>query len=108
VKIIEVNKSKGARSKVMQVKKNGLEIIKTRHKLIIYIGSMATIFGVAMGGVVGYEWFVNHIGHEVLAIVSVFGILLGVQILILASLSSMLIALHHEQMHHVEILRKKE
>ena len=108
MEIIEVNKAKETRSKFMQMKKNGLEIIKTRHKLITYIGSMATISGLAIGGIVGYEWFVNHIGHEVLAIVSVFGILLGVQILILASLSSMLIALHREQMHHVEILRKKE
>ena len=85
----------------------GLEVIKTRHKLIIGTGLLSTLVGIMMAIFVGDDWFVNHTGHEVLAIVSAFGILLGVQMLILSSLSSMLISLHQEQIHYMENQSKK-
>ena len=95
---IKENKNRESIEDCMEWGNKGIEVIETRHKLII---------GIIMAGFVGYDWFVNHIGHEVLAIVSAFGILLGVQMLILSSLSSMLISLHQEQIHYMENRLKK-
>tara|TARA_A100001037_G_scaffold306756_1_gene355060 strand:+ start:26486 stop:26779 length:294 start_codon:yes stop_codon:yes gene_type:complete len=86
----------------------GLEVIKTRHRLIISVGILSTSIGIVLAGFVGYDWFINNTGHEVLAIVSAFGILLGVQMLILSSLSSMLISLHQEQIHYMQVRLEKE
>ena len=104
---IKENKSRESIEDCMEWGNKGIEVIETRHKLIIGIGFLATSIGIVMAGFVGYDWFVNHTGHEVLAIVSAFGILLGVQMLILSSLSSMLISLHQEQIHYMENRSKK-
>tara|TARA_Y100001970_G_C14253675_1_gene873570 strand:+ start:6630 stop:6989 length:360 start_codon:yes stop_codon:yes gene_type:complete len=109
VKRLDIKENKNGESieKRMEWGNKGLEVIKTRHKLIIGTGLLSTLVGIMMAIFVGYDWFVNHTGHEVLAIVSAFGILLGVQMLILSSLSSMLISLHQEQIHHMENQLKK-
>ena len=109
VKRLDIKENKNGESieKRMEWGNKGLEVIKTRHKLIIGTGLLSTLVGIMMAIFVGYDWFVNHTGHEVLAIVSAFGILLGVQMLILSSLSSMLISLHQEQIHHMENRSKK-
>ena len=86
----------------------GLEVIKTRHRLIISVGILSTSIGIVLAGFVGYDLSINNTGHEVLAIVSAFGILLGVQMLILSSLSSMLISLHQEQIHYMQVRLEKE
>ena len=104
---IKENKNRESIEDCMEWGNKGIEVIETRHKLIIGIGFLSTSIGIIMAGFVGYDWFVNHIGHEVLAIVSAFGILLGVQMLILSSLSSMLISLHQEQIHYMENRSKK-
>ena len=91
VKRLDIKENKNGESieKRMEWGNKGLEVIKTRHKLIIGTGLLSTLVGIMMAIFVGYDWFVNHTGHEVLAIVSAFGILLGVQMLILSSLSSL-------------------
>ena len=104
---IKENKNGESMGKRMEWGNKGLEVIKTRHRLIIGTGLLSTLVGIMMAVFVGYDWFVNHTGHEVLAIVSAFGILLGVQMLILSSLSSMLISLHQEQIHYMETKSKK-
>ena len=76
--------------------------VKTRHRLLVAAGVAATVIGVLLAGYVGYDWFVNRVSHEVIAVVSAFGILLGVQLIVLSSLSSMLIALHREQLHEFD------
>jgi dolichol-phosphate mannosyltransferase len=44
-----------------------------------------------------YDWIAYGIGHEILAIVSAAGILLGIQLLMFGFLADMILTLHREQ-----------
>jgi dolichol-phosphate mannosyltransferase len=57
------------------------------------LGAFSTFVGVAIGIYVAYEWFVRGIPHQVLAMVSVFGILFGFQLLTFGVLTDMIVRL---------------
>jgi dolichol-phosphate mannosyltransferase len=77
---------------------------KTNNPLFYFgsVGLIALLVGVLIGGYVGVEWLTRGIAHEVLAVVSGFGILFGVQLLMFGVLSDLLLSLHREQMERIE------
>jgi dolichol-phosphate mannosyltransferase len=77
---------------------------KTNNPLFYFggVGSLALLAGVVFGGYVGYDWFVNGISHEVIAVVAAFGIIVGVQLLMFGVLSDMLLDLHEEQIKRID------
>ncbi|MFB6301597.1 MAG: S-layer glycoprotein N-glycosyltransferase AglJ [Haloferacaceae archaeon] len=77
---------------------------KTNNPLFYFgsVGTLALLLGVLIGGFVGVEWVTRGIAHEVLAVVSGFGILFGVQLLMFGVLSDLLLSLHREQMDRIE------
>lgn len=78
------------------------EAVQGRHRLLVLAGFASTAVGLALGAYVGYEWFGRGISHEVIAVVSAGTLLLGVQLLVLASLTSMLVTLHRELLARVD------
>lgn len=72
------------------------EAVEERHRLLVLVGFGSTSVGAAIAAYIAYDWFANGVGHEVLAVVSTALLLLGVQLLVLASLTSMLVTLHRE------------
>jgi dolichol-phosphate mannosyltransferase len=90
---------------------DGGTIILTLYRLaktnnpLFYFGSVGAT-GVLVGGVlaayVGVEWFTRSVSHEVIAVVSAFFLLFGVQLLIFGVLSDMIVSLHREQMHRMD------
>ncbi|PSQ27014.1 TIGR04182 family glycosyltransferase [Halobacteriales archaeon QS_9_68_17] len=90
---------------------DGGRIILTLYRLaktnnpLFYFGSVGAT-GVLVGGVlaayVGVEWFTRSVSHEVIAVVSAFFLLFGVQLLIFGVLSDMIVSLHREQMHRMD------
>lgn len=91
--------------------RDGGAIILTLYRLartsnpLFYFGSLgvaSTLVGLLVGAYVGYRWFIMGISHEVLALVSAFGIMFGVQLLMFGLLSDMIVTLHREQMQRIE------
>jgi glycosyltransferase (TIGR04182 family) len=86
---------------------HALYSLARRNNPLFYFGSVGTlciISGIALGAFIGYEWFVNHISHEALAVVSAFAILLGVQLFMFGVLSDMVIAVNREHTRKLEEL----
>jgi len=79
-------------------------LAKTNNPLF-YFGSLG-IAGIISGGLVAtyvlWQWVQYGIGHEILAMVSAAGIILGVQLLMFGVLSDMLVTLHREQRRRLE------
>jgi dolichol-phosphate mannosyltransferase len=77
---------------------------KTNNPLFYFgsVGTLALLAGVVFGGYVGYDWFVNGISHEVIAVVAAVGVLVGVQLLIFGVISDMLLTLHRERMRRLD------
>lgn len=80
--------------------RDGSVIVSTLWRLakttnpMFYFGTMGTlsiISAVMVGAFVGYEWFVRGIPHQVLAMVSVFGILFGFQLLTFGILTDLIV-----------------
>ncbi len=72
---------------------------------LFYFGSVGTagfIGGTLVAVYVALEWVLYGISHEVLALVSAFLLLLGVQLLIFGFLSDMIVTLHREQLQRIE------
>jgi dolichol-phosphate mannosyltransferase len=86
-----------------------LSLAKTNNPLFYFgsVGVLSTVSGAAVAAFVGYEWFVNRISHEVLALVAASGILVGVLLLLFALLSDMIHSLHREQKHRIDRLANK-
>lgn len=81
-------------------------LARTNNPLFYFgsVGSVSIFSGIAIGAFIGYEWYVHHISHEALAIVSAFAILLGVQLFMFGVLSDMVIAVNREHTRQVEEL----
>jgi glycosyltransferase (TIGR04182 family) len=77
---------------------------KTNNPLFYFgsIGAVSTTVGVVLGAWVAVEWLTRNISHEVIAVVSAFAILFGVQLLIFGVLSDMIVALNREQTRRLE------
>jgi dolichol-phosphate mannosyltransferase len=91
--------------------KDGGRIILTLYTLtktnnpIFYFGSVAvlgTTLGVGLGIYVGYEYLVRGISHEVIALLSVFFILLSMQLLMFGVLSDIIVSVNREQSRRLE------
>jgi len=78
-------------------------LAKTNNPLFYFgsVGSLSTLAGLGIGAFVAYDWLVNGISHEVLAVVGTLGILLGVQLLMFGVLSDMIVTLNREQTHQL-------
>jgi len=74
-----------------------LAIARRRHQYLVGSGYALGLLGAALASWVAYEWFVVHISHEVLALVAGFAVLLGVQLLVLSTLTSLLVDLHERR-----------
>jgi dolichol-phosphate mannosyltransferase len=93
--------------------KDGGRIVLTLYTLakknnpIFYFGSVAllgTLVGIGIGGYVGYDYLVNGVSHDVLALLSAFVILLSVQLLMFGVLSDIIVSVNREQTRRLEEL----
>jgi dolichol-phosphate mannosyltransferase len=93
--------------------RDGLIIILTLYKMaktnnpLFYFGSVGTAslgVGGVLGAYVAIEWITRSISHEVIAVVSAFAILFGVQLLMFGFLSDMLVTVNREQTRRLEEL----
>ncbi|AGN01014.1 glycosyl transferase family 2 [Salinarchaeum sp. Harcht-Bsk1] len=96
--------------------KDGGTIIVTLYRLaktnnpLFYFGSFGTVAlltGLAIASYVGYDWFVNRVPHEVLAVVAAAGILVGIQLIMFGFLSDMIVALHRDQRRRIERVERR-
>ena len=96
--------------------KDGGRIFLTLYRLarmnnpIFYFGSVAligTLIGIAIGGFVGYEYFVRGISREVMALLSAFFILLSVQLLMFGVLSDIIVSVNREQSRRLEAITER-
>ncbi|MFA9517231.1 S-layer glycoprotein N-glycosyltransferase AglJ [Halopenitus sp. H-Gu1] len=71
---------------------------KTNNPLFYFgsVGLTATLLGALVAVYVLYEWVARGVGHEILALVSAAGILLGIQLLMFGVLADMILTLHRE------------
>jgi dolichol-phosphate mannosyltransferase len=91
--------------------RDGATIILTLYQMaktnnpLFYFGSVglgSTLAGFGLGAYVAYDWIVNSVSHEVIAVVGSFAILLGIQLLMFGVLSDMLVAVNREQTRRLE------
>ncbi len=82
---------------------------KTNNPLFYFgsVGAISTTIGLILGFYVVYRWLAFGIGHEILAIGAVAGVLFGVQLLMFGVLSDMLLSLHREQLSRFELLEAR-
>lgn len=86
------------------------KLAKTNNPLFYFgsIGALSLLFGGMLGVYVGVEWVTRNISHEVIAVVSAFAILFGVQLLMFGVLSDTIVTLHREQMNRLERVTQSE
>jgi dolichol-phosphate mannosyltransferase len=79
---------------------------KTSNPLFYFgsIGVLSLLIATVLGTYVGVEWVTTRTSHEVLAFVSGFLALLGIQLGIFGLLSDMVVSLHQEQMRRLDHL----
>ncbi|UIP01073.1 S-layer glycoprotein N-glycosyltransferase AglJ [Halobaculum sp. CBA1158] len=115
VPITYLPRPSGSNTNLHPVKDGGIILMaiyrqaKTSNPLF-YFGSAGVASGLAGTGVaayVAYDWFVNGIPHNVLAIVAGVGLILGVQLLIFGVLSDLVVTLHGETLDRVERLERE-
>ncbi|WP_254274277.1 S-layer glycoprotein N-glycosyltransferase AglJ [Haloarcula marina] len=91
--------------------RDGGTIIVTLYRMaktnnpLFYFGSVgfgSIGVGLALGAYVAYDWVVNSISHEVIAMVGGVAILLGIQLLMFAVLSDMIVTVNREQTRRLE------
>lgn len=84
-------------------------LAKTNNPLFYFgsLGFLSSLVGALLGVYVGYEWFVAGISHEVIAVIAVFAILFGVQLLMFGVLSDLIVAVNREQTRQMEELMNR-
>jgi dolichol-phosphate mannosyltransferase len=96
--------------------RDGADILVTIYKMaktnnpMFYFGSIgasSTLLGLLLAGYVAYDWLVNGVSHEVIALLAASGMLFGVQLLIFGVLSDMIVALNREQTRQFEEIARR-
>lgn len=79
---------------------------KTSNPLFYFgsVGAVSTAIGIVLGLFVIYRWLVAGVGHEIIAIGAVAGVLFGVQLLMFGVLSDLMLSLHQEQLSRIDRL----
>jgi len=77
---------------------------KTNNPLFYFgsLGVLSTVTGFIVAAYVLVEWLTQSISHEVLAVVSGFGIIVGIQLLIFGVLADMVLTLHRETLQKID------
>lgn len=83
---------------------------KTSNPLFYFgsVGAVSTSIGLVLGLFVIYRWLVAGVGHEIVAIGAVAGVLFGVQLLMFGVLSDMMLSLHREQLSRIDQLETED
>ena len=84
-------------------------LAKTNNPLLYFgsVGASSVLAGCAVAAYVLYRYLQYGISHEVLAVVSAAGILLGVQLIMFGVLSDMIVTLHREQRQRLERIARE-
>jgi len=82
---------------------------KTNNPLFYFgsVGFGAIGTGIALGAYVAYDWFLNGISHEVIAMVGGVAIVLGIQLLMFGVLSDMIVTVNREQTRRLETIARQ-
>jgi dolichol-phosphate mannosyltransferase len=77
---------------------------KTNNPLFYFgsVGGISTVTGIILAAYVGIEWVTVRVSHEVIAVVSAFAILFGVQLLMFGVLSDLILTLHRDTMRKID------
>ncbi|MFB6252937.1 MAG: S-layer glycoprotein N-glycosyltransferase AglJ [Halobellus sp.] len=77
---------------------------KTNNPLFYFgsLGVLSTVSGLVIAAYVLVEWITRNVSHEVLAVVSGFGIIVGVQLLMFGVLADLVLSLHRETLQKIE------
>ncbi|MFB6133598.1 MAG: S-layer glycoprotein N-glycosyltransferase AglJ [Halanaeroarchaeum sp.] len=81
-------------------------LAKTSNPMFYFgsVGAVSLIVGLLLGGYVAYEWFVNSVSHEVIAVLSTLGLLFGGMLVMFGFLSDLVVTLHREQLRRIDRL----
>ncbi|WP_207587605.1 S-layer glycoprotein N-glycosyltransferase AglJ [Halomontanus rarus] len=84
-------------------------LAKTNNPLFYFgsLGVVGILSGLAVAAYVLSQWIWYSQGHEIMALVSAAGVLLGVQLLMFGVLSDMLVSLHREQRRRLERIARE-
>jgi dolichol-phosphate mannosyltransferase len=80
------------------------------HNPLFYFGTVGGVLGaigVGIAAYVGYEWVVNRVPHDVLAMLAGVLLLVGVQLAMFGVLADTMVVLHREQRERIERLAEK-
>lgn len=85
------------------------QMAKTNNPLFYFgsVGSLSTLAGLGLAAYVGYEWFVQNTSHEVIAFLAGSAVLFGVQLLMFAILSDMIVAVNREQTRQLQQIARQ-
>ncbi|MBB6647208.1 S-layer glycoprotein N-glycosyltransferase AglJ [Halobellus ruber] len=77
---------------------------KTNNPLFYFgsLGVLSTVSGLVIAAYVGIEWITRGISHEVMAVVSGFGIIVGVQLLMFGVLADLVLSLHRDTLQKID------
>ena len=77
---------------------------KTNNPLFYFgsLGVLSTVSGLVIAAYVLVEWITRNISHEVLAVVSGFGIIVGVQLLMFGVLADLVLTLHRDTLRKID------
>ncbi|MFD1598350.1 S-layer glycoprotein N-glycosyltransferase AglJ [Halobellus rarus] len=77
---------------------------KTNNPLFYFgsLGVLSTVTGLLIAVYVGVEWITVNVSHEVLAVVSAFGIIVGVQLLMFGVLADLILTLHRDTLQKID------
>jgi dolichol-phosphate mannosyltransferase len=85
------------------------KLAKTNNPLFYFgsVGGVSALVGLVVAAYVGYDFLVNGISHEALAVVAAAGLILGVQLIMFGVLSDIIVTVNREQTRRLEELAEQ-